>query len=301
MSAMKKVAVYFTNPDVEGYPFNHPRYKHAYQELDNEIKLQGGALYIVRGKDSYLGKGKFNNSWQFNGDELVNSGTVTVDSVYNKPEYTELKFDDVKVINYHKLDQICSNKWLTYQNFKDITPLTFKVETLEEYQKAVTKIDTERVVIKPIEGFGGDGIIIDYKENIDANKLDYPVLVQKFLDTSGGIPGYVDGVHDFRIVYSNGIAYFGMIRTPREGDLRSNVHLGGQAKLSDIPDFLKDFANKIDSKFREHGDYLISIDCGVEDGVPYLIEINSRPGLKLREDGEGAKRLQEDLAKILLN
>ncbi len=96
---MKKIAVYFSKPKAYDYPFNEAGYFAAYRELSNEIAALGAQLYVVRG-DSYLGSGAFSKSWVFAEGDIVESGPVVADVVYEKgARQTIFRDGSVPVLN----------------------------------------------------------------------------------------------------------------------------------------------------------------------------------------------------------
>lgn len=73
-------------------------------------------------------------------------------------------------------------------------------------------------------------------------------IVQDFLDSSVGIKGIVDGVHDFRITLNNGIHVSTLLRIPKPGKLVANFALCGDMEvlhLDDTPARFVDMAKEI--------------------------------------------------------
>jgi hypothetical protein len=53
---MKKLAIYFSDPDLMGYPFDKSVYFETYNKILTAILSKGVQPYIVRGK-TYVGGG----------------------------------------------------------------------------------------------------------------------------------------------------------------------------------------------------------------------------------------------------
>lgn len=297
---MKKIAVFFKLPKAKDYPFTEKEYWGTYQQLDLEIQKAGGTLYIVRGNATYLGNGEFSKSWQFKNGDLVETGKIKVDQIYDKGEFkTDGK---VKVLNNEFVNEICTNKYKTYQLFKEFCPETFLVKNENEFSEALEKLKGEKKVIKPIDGEEGHGVFIGNDEYLKDCKYEFPMLVQEFLDTSDGIPGIYKGIHDLRLVYINGEIIFSFYRTPPAGKLLANVAQGGKLVLiprEEIPEQVFKITEVIKKNFKN--DHCFSVDIGFVKGEPKIIELNSRVGLLSPDRGVVFKVFMEKLSQILMN
>lgn len=126
------------------------------------------------------------------------------------------------------------------------------------------------IVIKPLHGNGGTGVI--YLSASDPNlnpvyelfsELNYlPLIVQKFL------PKVTEG--DKRIILIDGYPVGAINRVPQNGEIRSNMHVGGQAKSTTLSERESQICRVLGNVLRERGQILVGID--VIDG--YLTEIN---------------------------
>jgi len=94
-----------------------------------------------------------------------------------------------------------------------------------------------------------------------------------------------------------------MVRTPPKGTLIANLKLGGSLKIvdiSDLPQSALRIAEEVDLIFKDYPKRVYSVDMAYEGNDPYLIELNSRPGLWSQSRGKAAIKFQEKLATLLL-
>lgn len=284
----RKIGVFFTRDGGMGYPFNKAEYLQSYKELAAAVSELGGSFYIVREQSSYLGSGAFSTSWQFDvsgeGQEVIETGPITLDVIYDKgPFKTDGK---VKVLNSVAVNEVCTDKWKTYQLFSKNCPKTILVESTDFLHSALDQIDTRLKVVKPRDGAEGLNVHIGTSEeilNVPAESMPYPLLVQSFLDSTQGLPGFTQGIHDFRIALLNGEIVYAFLRTPPEGGLKANVALGGTLKVvapEDIPPMFLAIAQEVDSVMKEFGNRVYGVDMALTPEGPKIIELNSSLGLQ---------------------
>jgi len=297
---MKKIAVFFKQPGAKDYPLNSQEYWNSYLQLNEEILKNGGEFFIVRDNKTYLGNGKFSQSWQFKDGDLIETGEITVDKVYDKGEFeTDNKVD---VLNNEFINEVCTDKWKTYNLFKDLCPQTFLAHNEDEFLQALDQLSGDRKVIKPLDEEEGNGVFIGNDDYLKGCEYSFPLLIQEFLDTGDGVPGIHKGIHDFRVAIMNGKILYSFLRTPPEGELLANVSRGGSMKIfteKEIPEAILQVIPRIENVFKPHGDYFFGIDFGFVNGVPKIIELNSRLGLQENSRHEVFKNLKSELAKLL--
>jgi len=299
---MKKIAVFFKQPGVKDYPFNKSEYWNSYLELNTEIEKIGAEFYIVRDNTTYLGNGKFSKSWKFKNGDLVETGEIIVDKIYDKGDFQA--DNTVSVLNNEFVNEICTDKWKTYELFKEFCPETILIRNENEFENALKKIKSSKKVIKPLDDEKGNGVFIGKSEYLKNCPHEFPLLVQDFLDTSGGVPGISEeGLHDFRVAILNGEFLFSFLRTPPKGELMANIAQGGACQIiekSDIPKSVQKILSKIETIFGAYGDYFFGLDVGFVDGIPKIIELNSRVGLQENARHPIFRNVKVELAKALV-
>ncbi len=303
---MSHIAVFFDEPDFQDDPFDEPVWRMVYHELGAELAARGGQCSIVRTPESYRGGMTFGGGWLFkNGAFHRTEDRIEADLVYNKG--TTLKLDDgARVINQPGLDAICANKRRMFELFPSLFPPTFPVTNKEELLSAVEHIPTQMVVLKPEDGFGGEGVRIVAKDQAMEEAHGYPLIAQAFIDTSGGIPGLTDTLHDFRMIIADGDILLACLRTPPDGSLLSNTALGGSIRAvrhALRPKEAERFVSIVDQTLKQFGHRLYSIDCCRDkSGKWYVLELNDQPGLMTRaECGEDADRFYGAIAGFFLS
>jgi len=184
--------------------------------------------------------------------------------------------EDILIINSVEGMRKANNKLYT-STFHDpdnkFLPVTY-VSKNKEYLKSIIKDSkTNKMILKPLDGYGGSGVIVLEKgatSNI-SSLLDY------YIDGSSNknyviLQEYVEGADrgDVRVLMLNGEAIGAMKRVPSDGDIRSNVHAGGEAVKHTLTKQEIDICKKIGSKLIEDGLLFVGID--IINGK--LIEVN---------------------------
>ncbi len=298
---MTHIAVFFEHPGVLDYPFDSARYLNSHIELAAEVEALGGEYRIVRHLDSYEGKGRFARSWRFRDGGVVDNGPLQADVIFDKGCFTPDDFDPV--FNCRAVNRICTDKWETYGLFEAQSPFSILVRSKADLPAALARVPTDLKVIKPVSGLQGEGVRIGTPADLMVNGIDMPVIVQEFLDSSGGIPGLVDGVHDFRITLLNGEVICALVRQPPPGQLVAAISRGATMSVierSSIPQSLLDMAMRVDRRFEGYGQRLYSVDMAMTPDGPRIIELNSRVALRENKTHPDFRRLKQLLARVLV-
>ena len=242
-------------------------------------------------------RGVFTKAWAFrDGQWKKIEEEIKPDMIYDKlggnrnHEFHDLKMkmaEKTKVFNTPLFQTLMNNKLNQSILLAEFMPLSFLALDEEEFINNLSRINSEKVVIKQFYGSGGFGVIIDEKSKIDSSELKYPVLVQEFIESNIGIPGFSPNgvVADLRLVYFNHKLSYALSRIAKEGSLFTNFHQGAKAVMvpeEKIPENVTVIAKKIIKKFSFFSEALYSIDfMFADDGKPYVIEINTTPGVDL--------------------
>ncbi|CAA7621310.1 glutathione synthase [Magnetospirillum sp. SS-4] len=126
------------------------------------------------------------------------------------------------------------------------------------------------IIVKPLFGNGGTGVfhITPGDENLNSllemftQLYREPVMVQRYL------PEVRMG--DKRIILVDGVAVGAVNRVPAEGEARSNLHVGGTARKSELTAREREICAAIGPTLRDRGLIFVGIDV-IGD---YLTEIN---------------------------
>jgi glutathione synthase len=184
--------------------------------------------------------------------------------------------DDVFIMN--DLDGIrrANNKLYTavFEDSKnEMIPRTHVTKN-KEYLKNIIKEGPDRMILKPLNGFGGSGVILIEKRAMKSINS----LLDFYIDNKDGtsnyviLQDYIEGADegDVRILLLNGRPIGAMRRIPGEEDHRSNVSAGGTVHKHVLSPKEKELCRRIGPKLVKDGLYFVGID--VINGM--LVEVN---------------------------
>lgn len=290
---MPKLAIYFSEPGVNDYPFNDPylgrHFFEAYCWLSDRLKERGIETYVVRG-DCYLGEGRFKSGWKLVDLESVEvNEEFAVDLIFNRDsKQTIPDIRDCRLLNDPDFDQLCVDKLETFKVFKEYSPRTGILADFAEYQSLVDGFVDQAddlIVLKRNFDCGGHGIYIKPANEVAEDLYDdwSGIIIQEFLDSSMGIPGLVEGMHDLRVNVVNGEPKIAFLRMPAEGKYLANLSQGGSSlelELDQVPEAVMELVDGVSDYVGQHyGSHLFSADFMNSQKGYKLIEINSRPGI----------------------
>lgn len=281
------LVIFFEAGSLFSYPFNIKEYLESYLDFIKEAQSRFN-IFVVRGRDKYLGQGRFKEGYSFKKGKFVSfAEPIKAEVIYDKGN---LNIDGGKswsVVNKAGLNEICNDKFKTYQIFKKFHKFTCKFETKRQAKQCLKKMNEGKIVYKPRYGFEGRGIIIDEKNKIIEKIKDFKAgLFQDFIDTSQGVEKICHECHDLRVTVMNGEIIQTYVRLPKKGSLISNVAQGGKLKeftVGKLDSQLRKIVNEVDRYFKQFGARIYAIDFGIEAGRPYIIEINNAPGLPYKK------------------
>ncbi len=230
--------------------------------------------------------------WEFTGRSWVKKEEKLVPSVcYDKSRgYDELSLKEIPeamtkkqrinaispVINDPLFSSLLNNKLnqaLIFHKYMPSSRLVLPGEVIENKEK-------EMLVLKSFFGSGGKQVKITNEQNI---KIEEKLLLQEFIKAKSG-----DVLKDIRIVFLGEKPQYALSRRAAEGSYHTNFHQGATIEfldlndLNDIISYSKEISKSLDifPKKVFSMDYLIA----TETGKPYLIEINTMPGLDVFDE-----------------
>jgi glutathione synthase len=162
-------------------------------------------------------------------------------------------------------------------HFDGILPPTLISSNLEEIR--AFRVEHKDIIIKPLYGNGGAGVfhLKPDDENLSALTEMFtefyrePMIIQKYL------PEVRQG--DKRIILVDGEPVGAINRIPQEGEVRSNMHVGGKAVKSQLTSREKEICEVIGPELKAQGLIFVGIDV-IGD---YLTEINVTSPTGLQE------------------
>ncbi|MBP0482224.1 glutathione synthase [Sagittula salina] len=152
--------------------------------------------------------------------------------------------------------------------FEDLTPPTMIARDLEAIRRFRAKHGD--IILKPLYGNGGAGVFRLTQDDRNLSSLHElftgfsrePLIVQRYL------PAVAKG--DKRVILVDGEPVGAINRVPAEGEVRSNMHVGGRPEKVALTERDREICARIGPVLREHGQIFVGIDV-IGD---WLTEIN---------------------------
>ncbi len=185
--------------------------------------------------------------------------------VYQTMEFLGSVNDRVFMINSTR-GQILANSKLYTLNFPDIIPETHVSRDPVRLKKIIDDFGGA-MIIKPIQRFGGEGVIkVSVKDRENLHSLIHyyvkafqayperePIMVQEYLDV-------VQRDGDVRVLLLNGEILGAMRRQPKPGEFRTNIHAGAKAYKHEVTFKERQICERIKDKLVQDGLYFVGID-----------------------------------------
>ncbi len=185
--------------------------------------------------------------------------------------------DDVFIVNSVRGMREANNKLYTAV-FEDpdneIIPVTHVSKNKDYLIKMIEESSSDKMILKPLNGFGGSGVILIEKAamgNINS-LLDFYISKSEGGSDYVILQEYIEGADqgDVRVLLLNGVPIGAMRRIPGDKDHRSNVSAGGTVAKHKLSAQEKLLCKKIGPKLIKDGLYFVGID--VIGGK--LVEVN---------------------------
>lgn len=184
--------------------------------------------------------------------------------------------DEVFIVNDIDGIRKANNKLYTttfHDPEDEFLPKTYVSKNTEYLKGIIEKSTEERMILKPLDGYGGSGVIVIEKSAsknlsslldfyINGKTGKHYVIVQEY------IPEAENG--DVRVMMLNGEPIGAYRRVPSETDNRSNIHAGGTAQKYILTDHDLKMCRRIGKKLVQDGLYLVGLDIIAGK----LIEVN---------------------------
>lgn len=185
--------------------------------------------------------------------------------------------DDVFVVNSIRGLREANNKLYTAafgDSHSNIIPATHVSKNKNYLIDQINESTSDKMILKPLNGFGGSGVILIEKSAMSNIKslLDYYVTNADGSSNYVILQEYIEGADqgDVRILLLNGEPIGSMRRIPSSDDHRSNVSAGGSAAKHTLSKSEKALCKQIGPKLVKDGLYFVGID--VIGGK--LVEVN---------------------------
>ena len=175
--------------------------------------------------------------------------------------------NDVFIINDVEGLREANNKLYTaafYDPKNEIIPATHVSKNKEYLKKVIKESDSEKMIMKPLNGFGGSGVIVIEKgarSNINS-LLDFYISGKDGDSNYVILQDYVEGAElgDIRVLMLHGEPIGAMRRVPAADDARSNVAAGGRVERHTLTKEEKRLCKMVGPKLVEDGLYFVGLD-----------------------------------------
>ncbi|MDH3698173.1 MAG: glutathione synthase [Flavobacteriaceae bacterium] len=185
--------------------------------------------------------------------------------------------DDVFIVNSLRGLREANNKLYTAafgDSHSNIIPATHVSKNKEYLVRQVKESKADKMILKPLNGFGGSGVILIEKSAMNNIKslLDFYVTNPDGSSNYVILQEYIEGADkgDVRILLLNGEPIGAMRRIPGSEDHRSNVSAGGSVAKHTLTKEERSLCKQIGPKLVKDGLYFVGID--VIGGK--LVEVN---------------------------
>lgn len=175
--------------------------------------------------------------------------------------------DDVFIINAVDGLREANNKIYTaaYQDpDKEIIPTTHVSKSIDYLMRVIEESDQEKMIMKPLDGYGGSGVIVIEKSAMHNIKSLLEFYIEKSAKESNYVilQEYVEGAElgDVRVLMLNGEPIGALRRKPAQNDIRSNISVGGSVEKYKLTKEDKILCEKIGKKLVQDGIYLAGLD-----------------------------------------
>ena len=161
------------------------------------------------------------------------------------------------VVNDPKWVRACPEKILPldYPKLMPATLISRDREAIDAF-----RAEYKDIILKPLYGNGGAGIF-----RVKENDPNYSSIYEMFMESSrepviaqAFLPAVVKG--DKRILIIDGEPIGAINRVPQEGETRSNMHVGGEARPTELTEDDLRICNAIGPMLKERGQILVGID-----------------------------------------
>lgn len=243
----------------------------------------------------------FSTAWTFSNGRWIVARDIRPDVIFDKTPpklparaILEQLRSFVPIVNDLEFATLLDNKLYTSLILARHSKKHYKVYNSEELVAVAKNIPSKKIVLKKSHGCGGDYVEVLTDDAVLNHQLTYPILVQEFIDSSKGIPGFNTQQHDLRLVFIENELIYTYARIPAKGSDLANISQGGTIvpmHNDDIPSSLQPIVREIQDIFDIFRYKVYAIDIMFDEhGTPWIIELNNKPGLFFSDEQQEAQK-----------
>ena len=172
---------------------------------------------------------------------------------------------------------------LRYADLMPETIITRSAAVLRDFQAKMGG----RIIVKPLDGKGGEGIfqLLEGDPNVGSILEQATALDTRWAMGQQFVPQVSEG--DKRILMLEGEFLGAVLRVPPEGQVRANLHVGGQPARTELTEADRRIVERVGPDLREAGLFLVGID--VIGGKLTEINVTSPTGMQEIDRLDGVK------------
>lgn len=304
---MKTVAFLWWENEVKfdrDRPFDKKWKSEDYAEYTEMLRERG--VDVVCGEYRWYSDGMMEKAFRWNGSEWEKVENIELDGVYDLFRHDKEKYElkkemkkEVGVLNSPEVADLCQDKLKTYRKFEEFMPETEKASE-ENVEDLVD--ENGNAIVKPRYGSSGEGIHVIGSDDEFEQKDPENVLVQEFVEDAEIPELDVEGPHDLRILVVNDEVVGSYLRIPAEDSVLSNVAQGGSKEyigLEEVPDKVMGRVRQVADELEKFRPVIYTVDFMIADGTPYIVELNSQPGVYYHGPGRSEKWERPWMKKIV--
>jgi glutathione synthase/RimK-type ligase-like ATP-grasp enzyme len=236
--------------------------------------------HVFRYAWTFKAKSGWTKAYDIQPDLIYDKTKAEMETYFKK----ELIAKHYRFVNSLRFTQMLDDKLITSMIFHKWSKKCWIVNNQEKLRKILPKIRTKKFVIKPISESGGRDVkIIPKEEALEKVTFSNDCIIQEFIDSSSGVPGISENMHDLRIIFVNDKISYAYIREPKEGNYLANLSQGGSLYVvptESIPKSLNPIIRCANSVLETFSPRIYSIDFMFDEHKkPWIVELNSMPGL----------------------
>jgi len=241
---MKKIVVIYYRDDwFKEIPFVSQSTKKSFEDWHERGLKKKIELYRASIKWYDPQKRLFTKAWAYRSGQWVKvEKPIKADMIYDKTggkrdlELFDWKMEitkHTKVFNHPLFRTFLDNKLAQYLAFGEFMPVSYMAANKKELLDRLKELKSSKAVVKPLHGSGGFGIVIADKKDIPKKRFEFPVLVQEFVISQMGVPGFSKKreVSDLRLIFMNHKLVFALSRIAKKDSLFTNFHQGATALI----------------------------------------------------------------------
>ncbi len=172
---------------------------------------------------------------------------------------------------------LAANEKLYTLHFADLMAETLVTRSISQLVDFMAKLGGE-MIIKPLDGRGGEGIF--HLRHDDRNLFSILEQSTRFESRRIMAQRYLPDVRrgDKRILLLEGEPIGALMRIPREGEVRANLHVGGRPERATIDDADRGIIERLAPFLRRDGLFFVGID--VIGGTLTEVNVTSPTGVQ---------------------